>query len=105
VLNAKQRDAASQAQQPDGLAANGGGCDRIPLRRASISRKITPNGPGIWGISAKNFASVNYLTPIYLTLNHVTERRRVGWRIRSDLTHPLQGPDYRKTKGTSERRR
>jgi len=50
VLNAKKRDATSQAQQPDGLAANGGGCDRIPLWRASINGKITPSGLGIWGI-------------------------------------------------------
>jgi len=50
VLNAKKRDATSQAQQPDGLAANGGGCDRIPLCRASINGKITPSGLGIWGI-------------------------------------------------------
>jgi hypothetical protein len=33
VLNAKKWDATSQAHQPDGLAANGGGCDRIPLAR------------------------------------------------------------------------
>jgi hypothetical protein len=50
VLNANKLDATSQAQQPDGLAANGGGCDRIPLWRASINGKITPNGLGIWGI-------------------------------------------------------
>jgi hypothetical protein len=32
--------------QSDYLAANGVGCDRISLRRASIRRKFTPKQPG-----------------------------------------------------------
>jgi hypothetical protein len=50
-MNAKQRVAASQAEQPDDLAANERGCDRISLRAAPMKRNITPNQPGIRGMS------------------------------------------------------
>ena len=46
VLNAKKQDATSQAQQPDGLAANGGGRDRI---RCGAPRSTGKSRP-IWGI-------------------------------------------------------
>jgi hypothetical protein len=52
-MNAKQWVAASRAEQPDDLVAIGGGCDQISLRAALMKRNITPNGPGIWGMSAK----------------------------------------------------
>ena len=45
-MNAKQRLAASGAEQPDDLAANGSGCDRISLRAALMKRKITHYGAG-----------------------------------------------------------
>jgi len=51
-MNADQRVAALQGEQPDDLAASGSGCDRISLRAALMKRNITPNGPGIWGMSA-----------------------------------------------------
>ena len=50
-MNANQWIAASRGEHPDDLAANGGGCDRISLRAALMKRKITPNGPGIRGMS------------------------------------------------------
>lgn len=37
------------AEQPDDLAANGGGCDRILLRGALTKPNINPNGPAIRG--------------------------------------------------------
>jgi hypothetical protein len=46
-MNAKQRVAASRAEQPDDLAANESGCDRMSLRAALMKRNITPNQPGI----------------------------------------------------------
>ena len=50
-MNAKQRVAASRAEQPADLAANERGCDRISLRAAPMKRSITPNQPGIRGMS------------------------------------------------------
>jgi hypothetical protein len=52
-MNAKQPVAASRGEQPDDLAANGGGCDRISLRAALMKREINPNGPEIRGMSVK----------------------------------------------------
>jgi hypothetical protein len=42
-MNARQRVAASRGGQPDDLAANGCGYDRISLRAALMKRKINPN--------------------------------------------------------------
>ena len=52
-MNAKQRVTASRAEQPDDLAANRGGCDRISLRAALMKRKITPR-LGIRGMSVED---------------------------------------------------
>jgi hypothetical protein len=49
-MNAKQRVAASGAEQPDDLAANERGCDRIFVARP-MKRNITPSQPGIRGMS------------------------------------------------------
>lgn len=51
-MKAKQRVPALRGGPPDDLATNRGGCDQILLRRASMRRKIMPNSPGIWGMSA-----------------------------------------------------
>ena len=53
--NSDPSDAVAQArqaraEQPDDLAANEGGCDRISLRAATMKRNITANQPGIRGI-------------------------------------------------------
>jgi hypothetical protein len=50
-MNAKQEVAASRAEQPDDLAANERSCDRISLRAAPMKWNITPNQPGIRGMS------------------------------------------------------
>ncbi len=51
-MNAKQQVAASPAEQRDNLAVNGDALHRISLSAALMKRKITPDGPGIRGISA-----------------------------------------------------
>ncbi len=51
--DAKPRVPDPRGEQPERLAANEAGCARIPLRCASMRRKIALNSPGIWGISAK----------------------------------------------------
>src|SRR4029077_11058779 len=44
-LGAAGQVPALRRGQPDDLASNGGSCDRISLRRASVRRKITPTAP------------------------------------------------------------
>ena len=53
-MNAKQWVAASRGEQPDDLATNGRGCDRISLRAALMKREFTPEGPGSRGMPVQS---------------------------------------------------
>jgi hypothetical protein len=64
-MNAEQRVAASRGEQPDDLAANGDGCDRISLSVSLMKRKITPDAPGIRGMSV-NMKLIALLTALFL---------------------------------------
>jgi hypothetical protein len=51
-MKAKQQVAASRAEQIRRFGSQRGCLRSNLLRRTSMERKITPNGPGIWGMSA-----------------------------------------------------
>ncbi len=53
-MYAEQRVAASRGEQPDDLAANGRGCDRISLCAALMKREFAADGPETRGMAVES---------------------------------------------------